>query len=68
LLDIVVVDYPETQMKYTLITPKGVVRQFFIESMANLYKDIHGGVVVTQQILEDAVDNSAIQDYNILVD
>lgn len=40
-------------MKYTLVTKDGQVRQFYIEAMANLYRDIHGGVVFTQQVLEE---------------
>ena len=54
-------------MKYTLITSKGSIKQFFTEAMANLYKDLYGGVVITQQILE-MVDNSADIDYTVTVD
>jgi hypothetical protein len=52
-------------MKYTLITPKGSIKQFYTEAMANLYKELYGGVVITQQIL---VDNSADMDYTVTVD
>lgn len=38
-------------MKYTLITSKGKVMQFYIKSMADLYQSFNGGVVITQQIL-----------------
>ena len=42
-------------MPYTLITENGKVMQFFIQSVAELYQTIYGGVVVTQQILETAI-------------
>lgn len=54
-------------MKYTLITPKGSVKQFYTEAMANLYKDIYGGVVLTQQALE-TIDNYQELDYTEIVD
>jgi hypothetical protein len=40
-------------MRYTLITSKGKVMQFYVESVANTYKGLYGGVVFTQQILEE---------------
>jgi hypothetical protein len=43
-------------MKYTVITKMGKVKQFYIESVAELYASLHGGVVITPQIL---VDNDA---------
>lgn len=44
-------------MQYTLITTKGTIMQFFIKSVADLYQTIHGGVVFTQQVLnEETVD------------
>jgi hypothetical protein len=39
-------------MKYTLITSKGQVMQFYVEAVAQLYQAINGGVVFTQQVLE----------------
>ena len=54
-------------MKYTLITPTGKIMTFYVEAIANLYKEIKGGVVFSQQILEE-VDNSANMDYTVLVD
>ena len=54
-------------MRYTLITKNGQVMQFGVEAMATLYKEIYGGVVFSQQILE-VVDNSANMDYTVLVD
>ena len=40
-------------MPYTLITKNGKVMQFYIKSVANMYKGTLGGVVFTQQILVD---------------
>lgn len=40
-------------MQYTLITKQGVVMQFYVESVANLFQSLKGGVVITQQILVD---------------
>ena len=40
-------------MKYTLITKTGKVMQFYIESVANTYKNLYGGVVFSQQVLNE---------------
>ena len=39
-------------MQYTLITAKGNVCQFYIKEVAECYQAVYGGVVITQQILE----------------
>lgn len=39
-------------MQYTLIMPNGKIMQFYLESVANLYCQLNGGVVVTNKILE----------------
>lgn len=39
-------------MRYTLITKNGKIMQFHIKSVAELYQQINGGVVLTQQVLE----------------
>jgi len=39
-------------MKYTLITRNGKVLTFFIRAVAEQYQTAYGGVVFTQQILE----------------
>jgi len=44
-------------MKYTLITANGSIQQFYIKEVADLYQRINGGVVITQQILTEMVDN-----------
>lgn len=38
-------------MKYTLITGKGKVMMFYVLALAETYKTIHGGCIVTEQIL-----------------
>ena len=48
-------------MQYTLITKQGTVMQFYVKSVAELYQQLNGGVVITQQIL---VDNSTEVQYN----
>ena len=39
-------------MAYTLITESGKVYTFYVQAVAELYQQIQGGVVITQQILE----------------
>ena len=39
-------------MKYTLITRNGKVLTFFIQAVAQQFQAAYGGVVITQQILE----------------
>ena len=47
-------------MQYTLITKSGTVMQFYIRAVADMYQQGLGGVVITQQILEqETVDNLA---------
>ena len=43
----------ERNMKYTVITKTGKIQQFYVESVAQMYRDLNGGVVFTQQILVD---------------
>ena len=40
-------------MQYTLITKTGTVMQFYVKAVADLYQQLNGGVVITQQILVD---------------
>jgi hypothetical protein len=40
-------------MQYTLITRDGKVMQFYVESVANTFKGLYGGVVFTQQVLNE---------------
>ena len=46
-------------MKYTLITSKGKVYTFFIQSVANTYQQAYGGVVFTQQVLDSVCPKMA---------
>lgn len=39
-------------MKYTLITSKGRVMTFYVKAVAELYRNLEGGVVVTEDVLE----------------
>jgi len=39
-------------MKYTLITRNGKVLTFFLKAVAEQFQAAYGGVVITQQILE----------------
>ena len=40
-------------MQYTLITSEGKVMVFYMESVANTYKGLYGGVVFSQQVLNE---------------
>ena len=46
-------------MEYTLITKQGKVMQFYIRGVAELYRNLEGGVVFTQQILNE-VDKTKV--------
>lgn len=39
-------------MKYTLIASNGKVFTFFLKAVAETFQKAYGGVVITQQILE----------------
>lgn len=39
-------------MKYTLINKAGKVRQFFVLEVAEMYRDIEGGVIIDTEILK----------------
>ena len=39
-------------MGYTLITKQGTVMQFHVQAVAEMYRSINGGVIVTASILE----------------
>jgi hypothetical protein len=44
-------------MQYTLIAGNGKVYTFFLKSVADLYQQCYGGVVITPQVLaEQTVD------------
>jgi len=47
-------------MQYTLITKTGKIMQFYVLSVAELYRNLNGGVVFTQQILVDETVQTAV--------
>jgi hypothetical protein len=47
-------------MKYTVITSQGKIKQFYVESVAQMYRDLNGGVVFTQQILVDTTVQTVV--------
>lgn len=42
-------------MTYTVITKAGFVHVFYIRSMVDIYLAAYGGVLVTNEVLVDAV-------------
>lgn len=42
-------------MQYTLITKTGKIMQFYVQAVAEMYQALNGGVVFTQQVLEQEV-------------
>jgi hypothetical protein len=51
-------------MRYTLLMPTGRIMLFYVKGVADLYRNLYGGVVITQQVLDQEVDNSADMAYN----
>ena len=45
-------------MRYTLITANGSIKQFYVQAVADLYQSLYGGVVFTQQILDQTGQES----------
>jgi hypothetical protein len=45
-------------MKYTLILPNGKIMMFYIQSVAELYKQINGGAIVTSELLKVCNEDS----------
>ena len=48
-------------MQYTLITAQGKIMQFYVLAVAQTYQAVNGGVVITQQILEQEVAQTVDQ-------
>lgn len=42
-------------MQYTLITKTGRVMQFYVKGVAELYLSLNGGVIVTNEVLNETV-------------
>jgi len=38
-------------MRFTLITKNGKIMQFYVKSVAETYRNLYGGVVVSEDIL-----------------
>ena len=53
-------------MKYTLITTKGTIMQFFFEEVAITYLSLYGGVIVDSTILDVSVDGLKLSTYRTL--
>ena len=45
-------------MQYTLILPNGKLVQFYIRSVAEMYQTINGGTLVSEDILQEAMEAS----------
>jgi hypothetical protein len=41
-------------MKYTVITKLGRIKQFYIKQVAETYASLHGGNLITADILDEA--------------
>ena len=41
-------------MKYTLITPKGRIMQFYVKAVAELYLSIEGGTLFDNSVVQTA--------------
>jgi hypothetical protein len=39
-------------MQFTLITAQGKIMQFYVRAVAEMYQAVNGGVVISQQLLE----------------
>ena len=38
-------------MQYTLITKNGKIMQFYVQSVAEMYRNLYGGVILSEDIL-----------------
>jgi hypothetical protein len=48
-------------MQFTLITKNGKIMQFYLESVANLYRDLYGGVVFTQKVIDNIPECDTVE-------
>ena len=48
-------------MQYTLLTAQGKIMQFYVKDVAEMYQAINGGVVFTQQVLQEEVAKTVDQ-------
>ena len=47
-------------MPYTLITKTGKIMQFYVKGVAELYRNLNGGVLITADILVDETTQTAV--------
>jgi len=47
-------------MQYTLITKNGKILQFYVKAVAEMYKQIHGGYIISNDILVDKTRQSVV--------
>lgn len=47
-------------MPYTLITATGKIMQFYVKDLAEMYAILHGGQVITSEILVDNTPEVAV--------
>jgi len=52
--------YNDDMMQYTLITKNGKILQFYIGAVAEMYKKIYGGYIITEDILVDKTRQSVV--------
>jgi hypothetical protein len=43
-------------MRYTLLMPTGQIMLFYVRGVADLYRNLYGGVVISPEVLETAED------------
>jgi hypothetical protein len=48
-------------MRFTLITKNGNIMQFYVESVANLYRNLYGGIVFTNKVLDNVPECDTIK-------
>lgn len=47
-------------MQYTLITKNGKILQFYVKAVAEMYKQIQGGYIISNDILVDKTRQSVV--------
>jgi hypothetical protein len=47
-------------VKYTLLTKRGIIMQFHIESVALLYQSLYGGVIMTDAVVNVKLDKEIV--------
>jgi hypothetical protein len=48
-------------MRFTLITKNGKIMQFYVEGVAELYRNLYGGVVFTNKVLDNVPECDTIE-------